>query len=344
MRSLLRALAAIAVAVPTALAQAAPAGAQSPAAPPSASRPATTQPAMTASLRHDIGRLADILAVPHVPPADSFSVGPRTIPAGTTLTGDVGNASGTLDVLGHVTGSVYALDGDIVVHQGAEIDGDAIAVNGRVQAQGGRVDGEIRSLGGVAFGAAATPVASRPLTTIGALKLVGACFAVLFVIGVGVMVFAEQNFDGVVAVLERQFARAFWTGVLAELGIVPVLLLLVVALAVTVIGVLLIPFAVVAYIIALAGVLALALLAAARFTGRGLIRVSPDAVPRVVSMRALFTGLVLYGVVWGVVAALTWLPAAQPVLRAIALAVTWVALTAGLGAVVLSRAGTQRAR
>ncbi|MGH7671200.1 MAG: hypothetical protein ACRENQ_17080, partial [Gemmatimonadaceae bacterium] len=144
--------------------------------------------------------------------------------------------------------------------------------------------------------------------------------------------------------LERHLAQAFWVGFLAELGLVPLLLVGVVALAITVIGVLLIPFVIVAYVIAVAGLLALGFLAVARFTGRAFFRAGPGASPRSVSLQAMFTGLVGYLGVWFIVAALTWLPAAQPVLRAIALAVTWVALTAGLGAAVLSRAGTQHAR
>ena len=158
------------------------------------------------------------------------------------------------------------------------------------------------------------------------------------------MLFAEHNLDGVVTVLERHLARAFWVGLLAEVGLLPFLIVAVVALAITVIGILLIPFAIVAYIIAVAGLLMLGFLAVARFTGRAFFRAAPTASARGVSLQAMFTGLVLYLGLWFVVAAFTWLPAAQPVMRAVALAVTWVALTAGLGATVLSRAGTQHER
>jgi hypothetical protein len=115
----------------------------------------------------------------------------------------------------------------------------------------------------------------------------------------------------------------------------------VVVLAITVIGVLLIPFAIVAYIIAAAGLLALGFLAVARFTGRGFFHPSAGDATRSVSLRALVIGVALYLGVWLVVAALTWMPSLQPLLRAVACAITWVALTAGLGATVLSRAGTQ---
>ena len=297
---------------------------------------------VTSELRRDIGRIATSAGLAHVPPPDSFAVGGRTIAAGSTVNGTVAVANGPLEISGHVTGDAIALHGDVVVHSGGVVSDDAVSIGGHVRLDGGNVYGEMRSLSDLApvGGAAATPPAA-PLTTWGAMKLVLGWFAVLAVIGIGVMMFAEHNLDGVVAVLERHLARAFWVGLLTELGLVPVLLLLIAALAITVIGILLIPFAIVAYVIATAGLLALGFLAVARLTGSGFLRPDPSANPRSASLRALFTGLVAYLGVWFVVAALTWIPAAQPVLRAIALAVTWVALTAGLGAAVLSRAGTQ---
>ena len=54
---------------------------------------------------------------------------------------------------------------------------------------------------------------------------------------------------GVIA-LERGFARAFWIGLIAELLATPLLVVLVAALAITVIGILLIPFAIVSYFVA----------------------------------------------------------------------------------------------
>lgn len=319
-----------------------PLRAQAPA--PSAGAAQTQKPQLTSDLRRDIGRIAQSTDLPHVPPADSFALGGRSIAAGATVNGTVAAANGPLEISGRVNGDAIALHGDIVVHQGGVITGDAVSIGGRVKLDGGNVLGEMRSLSDLAPIGGPAPAGQPPLTTWGAMKLVLAWFAVLVIIGIGVMMFAEHNLDGVVAVLERHLARAFWVGLLAELGLIPVLLLLVVALAITVIGALLIPFAIVAYVIAAAGLLALGFLAVARFTGSGFFRVDPAANPRSVGLRAMFTGLVAYLGVWFVVAALTWIPAAQPVLRAIALAVTWVALTAGLGAAVLSRAGTQHER
>ncbi len=327
---MLVALAAVSLAAAPSVAQSTAAGGGSPAAPQH----------LDSRLRADIGRLGASLGLPHVPPADSFALGGRTIPAGATVNGDVAVANGPLEIDGRVNGDAIALRGDVVVRPGGVVTGDAVSVGGHVRLSGGIVNGEMRSLSDLAGGGAGG-AAAAPLTTWGAMKMVVAWFAVLLVIGIGVLLFAEHNLDGVVSELERHFARAFWVGILAELGLVPLLLLLVVALAITIIGVLLIPFAIVAYVIAAAGVLALGFLAVARFTGRGLFRVEPGSAVRGVTLRALFTGLVVYLSLWFVVAAFTWLPAAQLVLRAVAVAVTWVALTAGLGAAVLTRAGTQ---
>jgi hypothetical protein len=42
-------------------------------------------------------------------------------------------------------------------------------------------------------------------------------------------------------------------------------------------------------------------------------------------------------------ASFTWSPVFGAILRAVAIAITWVAATVGLGATIISRAGTQRA-
>jgi hypothetical protein len=60
------------------------------------------------------------------------------------------------------------------------------------------------------------------------------------------------------------------------------------------------------------------------------------------ALRALVTGIVAFLVVWVVAALLTPAPLAATAVRALAFALTWVAVTAGFGAALLSRAGTRR--
>src|SRR2546423_8998332 len=67
-----------------------------------------------------------------LPPADSFTVGPRAVSAAATVRGPVSVAEGSLDVFGRLDGNAYVVDGDIVVHNGGVISGDAVSIGGRV--------------------------------------------------------------------------------------------------------------------------------------------------------------------------------------------------------------------
>ena len=308
-----------------------------------ASRSQTQQP-LTDRIRREIERLRARPEGSHLPPADSFTVGPRAVSAATSLRGPVAVAEGSLDVYGRLDGSAYVLNGDIVVHNGGVITGDAMSIGGRVLLDGGRVDGEQLSLSAAPTAVVPAPTVSSPLTTWQSIKLVVGWFAILVIIGLGVLIFAEPNMDGVVESLEGNFARAFWFGVLGEIMALPVLVLLCIGLVLTILGALLVPFAIVAYGIAVAGLLALGFLAVARLTGRAWSRADSDApdAARRANLRALFIGLVLYLGLWLLAAIFTWQPLAGAILRGVALAVSWVAVTAGLGAALLSRAGTRR--
>ncbi|HTE44448.1 MAG TPA: polymer-forming cytoskeletal protein [Gemmatimonadaceae bacterium] len=277
----------------------------------------------------------------HLPDADRFTLGDRSVAANTTVDGPIAVARGNLDVYGTVNGDVVALDGDIHVHRGALVTGDAWAAGGSVVIDGGVIQGQKRVL---AVSRPALPVARthEPLGTWGSIKLVIGWFAILTIIGMGVMVFAEANLDGVVIALERGFARSFWIGLTGQVVMLPGLLVLVVALAITVLGVLLIPFAIVAYVIAAAGLVTLGFLAVARLTGGGLTSDRGTTSPRGVHLRALIMGLIGYLGLWMIAALFTWNPVIAATMRALAVAITWVAATVGLGAALTSRAGTQR--
>jgi hypothetical protein len=279
----------------------------------------------------------------YLPDAEVFTFGDRTIDAGTRVDGPIAVARGNLDVFGTVEGDVVALDGDVRVHKGARVTGDAWSAGGSVIIAGGIVEGRKRA---VPIERPALPglggQKSEPLSTWQSVKLVCAWFAILALIGIGVMVFAEGNLEGVVVALERGFARSFWLGVAGQVMMLPALLVLVVGLAITLLGVLLIPFAIVAYVIAAAGLVTLGFLAVARLTGGALASDRGTTSARGVHLRALVIGLVVYLGVWLLAAAFAWQPFAGAILRAVAIAVTWVAATLGLGATLASRAGTQR--
>lgn len=299
-------------------------------------------PATTTSVQPLTGGVEELRArgARSVPSPGSFNYGDRAVPAGRTISGSVAVARGNLDVYGKIAGDAYVVGGDIRVHPGGEVTGNAMTAGGRVVIDGGAVGGEMRSLGSGRVPAARAP--RHPLTTMETVKLVLGWFAVLVILGIGVMVFAEQNLDGVVVALERGVGRAFWIGLAGELLALPALLVLVVALAITIVGALLIPFAIVAYVFAAAGLVTLGFLAVSRLAGTAAVSDSGTLSPRGVHLRALFIGLAILFALWLVAAAFTWSPIVGGVLRAIAIAITWVAATVGLGATLISRAGTHR--
>src|SRR6185436_13315871 len=106
----------------------------------------------------------------------------------------------------------------------------------RVRPSGGVIEGDtraIRGLTGNLLRAAGHANAGGPPDTIASLKISLGWFAILFVIGVGVLLFAEKNLDGVVEALEQDFGRSFWMGVLSQVAAVPALLLVIIGLCVT---------------------------------------------------------------------------------------------------------------
>ena len=304
----------------------------------------TAAQAIDGRLRAEIFFLRGFMRALRVPPADSFRLGHQEIAAGTTHAGTAATARGNLQVRGRVTGDAIALHGDVIVHPGGSVGRNAIAVDGRVRTLGGIVEGDVRTVRGLTASilarAGRESPSAEPVTTWAAIKLVIGWFAILLAMGIGVLLFAERNLDGVVSALEQHFARSFWTGVLTQVAAIPALLLLLVGLAISVIGILLVPFAVFAFVIALSGLMSLGFIAVARFTGRAFFRAGGEA--RMVKLRSLSIGLTIYLGLWLVAALFISSPVVGSILRAVALAGTWVALTFGLGATMLSRAGTQR--
>ena len=283
-----------------------------------------------------------------IPVAAAFAFGDSTVAANRRVAGPIALAGGTLDVRGAIAGDAVTYGGDIVVHQGGAIHGNAYAIGGKVVLDGGVVDGDTRSLSGDlhAIAAPAAAVVRSPASaTLHALALAGGWLAVLVVVGIGVLVFASTNLDAVSDALERGFGRSFLAGIATQLALAPALALLCVGLALTIIGALLVPFAVVAYILAAAGLVTLGILAIARIAGESVLggREGDTAAHRTAALRAMVYGLLLLMVPWFAAGALSWSPRAELLLRMVAVAITWVAGTAGLGAAVISRGGVRRA-
>lgn len=270
-----------------------------------------------------------------------FVRGGTIVEPGDSVAGPVVTVGGTAEIHGLVTGSVYALWGDVIVRDGAEVRGSANAYRGRVIIDGGHVRGDLH-----AWTAAAPLVAteSAPMTTARALQLAAGWTGMLVIIGLLVLVLASANLEATVRALEDDFGRALFVGVIGQLGFLPLLLLAVVALAVTILGLLLVPFVLVAAPVAFAGFVTLGWLALALLTGRALLRSREGAGTRGEAVRAIVLGVVLLMVPWIIASALQGSGAMALVARIVAIAITWVAGTAGLGATLVSRAGSARTR
>ncbi len=301
--------------------------------------------ASSASLSATAGATQDSAAAKAEPRADSLALGGRVIPAGTTVTGPIVVAGGDLDVRGTINGSAIAIAGNVVVHAGGRVTGDAIAAFGEVSLDGGTIGGAMRSMTGMwgeslrssLRGDGIAPSRRSPL------QFALGWFGVLLLIGLGVLVFASSYLNGVVDVLQESFWRSFFVGIAGEIGILPAVLLLVVGLAITIIGALLIPFAVVAFVLAVAGLATLGFIAVAQLTGGSIGSRSADRLTaRGSARRAVLLGVTLYMGLWVCVSVLGFVPAVGSILRIVAILVTYVAVTAGFGAALLSRGGTRR--
>jgi hypothetical protein len=263
-----------------------------------------------------------------------FVRGNHEVGVGDTVRGPLVVVLGNADVRGVVLGDVSVIFGDVTVRDGADVRGGATAWRGRVVVEGGRVRGALR----VAPVATAARVDAPPMTRGEMLRLAGGWLAMLLIIGFVALVLASRNLDETARVLERDFGKAFLVGVAGQLGFLPLLILGIVALCVTVLGILLVPFVLVAAPIALGGLITLGWLAMALMLGHALLRGSARD-DRASMVRALVPGTVLLMAPWAIAALMQGPSTSALLVRTAAIGITWVAATAGLGAALLVRAG-----
>lgn len=264
-----------------------------------------------------------------------FSLGARE-----TLTGNLLVLRGDLDLSGRVTGNVVALDGDIVLHPGAVVAGDALAIGGRILDQGGVVQGEQRSLGRSPTGTAATASGLRTALTRGA-GLAGVLLT-LGLLGFGVVLFARPNLETVSDTVIHSVFRSFLTGLLAQVLALPTFGMLITGLVLSVVGILLIPFVVIVFILLLVTAIVGGFLAVAHAMGETRLRrrmAAGEMVGSANSYRYLLVGLGGVAAVWLGWILFGWVPVAGTLVFAAAFMATWLLATVGFGAALLSRAG-----
>jgi hypothetical protein len=254
---------------------------------------------------------------------------------------------GDATVYGRLMGNLVTIEGDVIVHQGGIVSGDILTLGGQVHERGGEIGGEVRSLAATTVFLADTP----PETPPSALKTVGrraagvlGVFLTLGALGFGLVMFGRSNLEVVSDTVSHSFGRAFVTGLLGQVLLLPTFGMLVVGLILSVAGILLLPFAVVVYALlvivgVLGGFLAVAHAMGETYTRR---RLALGAmIGSLNSYRYLLVGLGALASLWFAWAAFGWVPVAGELIRGAAFLVTWLLATAGLGAALLSRAGVR---
>jgi len=171
---------------------------------------------------------------------------------------------------------------------------------------------------------------------------VAGTFGIGMIIGLVVLMTAEEALLAVAKSAARDVGGSFWAGLLAQLLAVPALVVLLIACAVTIIGILAIPIAALAWALALAGAVTLGILAVAMVIGRAIAGRGTGATERSAALRGLTVGLIALSLVWFGAALASRLPVFGAVARLVAVAFTWAVATVGLGAVVKSRIGVSR--
>jgi hypothetical protein len=171
---------------------------------------------------------------------------------------------------------------------------------------------------------------------------VAGVFGIGMIIGLVVLTTAEEALTAVAKTAARDVSGSFWAGVLTQLLAVPVLAVLVIACAITIIGILAIPIAALAWALALSGAVTLGTLAVALVIGRALAGRGGSSSERGAALRGLTVGLIALSLVWFGAALAAGVPVAGVLARLVAVAFTWAVATVGLGAVVKSRIGVAR--
>lgn len=280
-------------------------------------------------------------------PGGQARLGDFSIGSDQRLEGHLLVVRGNADVYGHLSGNLVTLDGDVIVHPGAVVSGDVLALRGDVRDEGGEIIGEMRELSApVVTAAARQAAAERPRSalerTLHNVAGVAGVFLACCALGFGLVLFGRHNLEVVSDTVSHSFGRAFVTGLVGQLLLVPTFGMLIVGLILSVVGVLLVPFAVVVYaLLAVVGIVG-GFLAVTHALGETYIRrrlALGELVASPNSYRYLLVGLSAAFVLWGAWALFGWVPIAGDLIRGAAILVTWLLATAGFGAALLSRAG-----
>jgi hypothetical protein len=281
-----------------------------------------------------------------------------TVPNGTARLGDFSIGSnesvsghllvvqGTADIYGKLLGNLVTVEGDVVLHPGGVISGDILTLGGEVRDEGGEIGGEVRTFRSASVLEAPieahAPPPSALETVFRRLAGVVGVFLTLGALAFGLVLFGRPNLEVVSDTVSHSFGRAFATGLLGQLLLLPTFGMLVVGLILSVVGIVLLPFAVVVYallviVAAVGGYLAVAHAMGETYTRRRMALGAMIGSPN--SYRYVLVGLGALAAFWMAWSVFGWVPVAGDLIRGAAILVTWLLGTAGFGAALLSRAG-----
>jgi hypothetical protein len=351
------------------LALAAPLGAQeSPPEMPGAPAPAAPQatptadsapaaPAVPGTTRN--GRLRDRVHV---------LGGSRTIAADETVA-DAVVVGGDLRVEGTVRGDAVVVGGNLILAEGGTVRGDAVVTGGEIIDEGGRVLGEMQTVDNVAgLGASAKAKVSaeraaeraaqvkhsrsggwfRPIVKgLSYIIRVLAFAIVLGGIGGALIFYGRGYLETVSDTIRSSTLRAGAVGLAATFLVIPAFVVLVVALAVSIVGIPLLLVAVPLYPLAVAAAAVFGLLAAMHALGERTAEQQRERfdLRYTNSYGYLFSGLFMLLaplVAAGLIQMTGFLGFIAGLLKFVVTIALWAAMTIGLGAVLLPRAGTRR--
>jgi hypothetical protein len=273
--------------------------------------------------------------------------GEYRLPSGESHSGDLLVVSGTADIQGKLLGNLVTVNGDVMIHEGGLVSGDILTFGGMVHGDG-EIVGEVRSfrstsiLAGPSVASSVAPAPSAMELTLRRIAGVIGVFLTLSALGFGLVMFGRPNLEVVSDTVAHSFGRAFITGLLGQILLLPTFGMLVVGLILSVAGILLLPFAVVVYTLLVIVATVGGYLAVAHAMGETYIR-RRMALGAVIgspnSYRYLLIGIAALASLWLAWAIFGWVPVAGNLIRGAAFLVTWLLGTAGFGAALLSRAG-----
>lgn len=208
--------------------------------------------------------------------------GDQVVEEGEVVEGDLIVHDGDLRVEGEIRGNAVVTDGDLLLVEGGVVLGDAVVTGGKLLNEGGRVRGEMLTVGGGRERASPRP--PRPPREVQVVRTerswfdpIGRGIADLFStlalglvlagVGAGVVFFALPSLRTVSDTLRHNPGRSAAVGLATLVVLIPAFIVLMVLLAVTVVGLLLIPLAAPLYALAFVGALVFGLVAVAHVIG-----------------------------------------------------------------------------